>query len=224
MRLYHYTTVESFMKIWLSGKLKLSPLDRQNDILESHKPFTSAGFYPEKMKVIKETLESFKQLSFTMDYKHKLGYMSTMMWGQYADKGNGVCIELDYESLKLDTYDCLHGKVKYVRNFPSPPSVQENANDKMSIKKHIIRNKKHFFFTKLDDWKPENEYRVVSDSPEVEYINISHAVTNIWIAICKQDVREMIQELCSDDGKHVGRIWFRPNGKVMKVDVSHYKR
>ena len=50
-------------------------------------------------KYLKEK-KRYKQISLTMDFdSYTQGCMSQMMWGQYGDKGKGVCIEFDYSKL-----------------------------------------------------------------------------------------------------------------------------
>lgn len=51
-----------------------------------------------------------------MDYDTYIwGCMSTQMWAYYADKCQGVCIQLDYEKLAIPPTS-FHAPVKY-RNY-----------------------------------------------------------------------------------------------------------
>lgn len=116
MKLYHYTSVSSFSKIWQSKTLRFSEGKGTNDYFERHKVITADNgkliYNGEKttieviqhnINVIFEEINKYKQISLCRDYSNGLrGYASPMMWGQYArykdDNGvwqDGVCIELD---------------------------------------------------------------------------------------------------------------------------------
>lgn len=101
--LYHYTSFVSFVKIWLSQRLLFSPLSKMNDVQE--KSVRCASSNPNSIPILKaydEIRRKYKQISFTMDYdSYFKGCMSTIMWGHYADKCNGVCIEFDASKLSF---------------------------------------------------------------------------------------------------------------------------
>ena len=132
-RLYHYTSFNSFVKIWLTKTLKFGDITDMNDIFESN--FSSQCHSIKEMEYMNlyhEEKKHYKQISLTMDYDSFIqGCMSPMMWGQYADKGNGVCIEFDYTKLKQHIKPTmLHDAVDYVDPLPEPPNItQEVAND-----------------------------------------------------------------------------------------------
>ena len=68
-RLYHYTSFDSFVKIWLSKSLRFSPVSNVNDIQE--KVIEASISNPEQFELAKNFIairKSFKQVSFTMDY------------------------------------------------------------------------------------------------------------------------------------------------------------
>ena len=104
-KLYHYTSFDSFVKIWLNQNLRFSPLSAVNDIQEVD--FKTAVINSDRLDLCNRLNKhrlSYKQISFTMDYDSALkGCMSPMMWGLYADKRKGVCIELEYDKIKFPT-------------------------------------------------------------------------------------------------------------------------
>lgn len=100
-RLYHYTSFNSFVRIWLTQKLKFGLVTDMNDTFENS---PSVQCYTlDEMRLLDKYLKEkkrYKQISLTMDFdSYTQGCMSQMMWGQYGDKGKGVCIEFDYSKL-----------------------------------------------------------------------------------------------------------------------------
>ena len=197
-RLYHYTSYKSFTMIWLTQTLKFGKVIDMNDMFE-YNP-SSQCHTLEEIKCIDEYLEEkklYKQISLTMDYDtYTQGCMSPMMWGQYASKGNGVCIEFDYNKLKQHIKPTmLHDAVNYVDPLPEPPNItQEVANDFDSFFKI---KQKELFFTKHQSWSYENEYRIVSKG--AEYLKINDAITAIYITKCKSTECECVEELLKDN-------------------------
>lgn len=202
-RLYHYTSYKSFTMIWLTQTLKFGKVIDMNDMFE-YNP-SSQCHTLEEIKCIDEYLEEkklYKQISLTMDYDtYTQGCMSPMMWGQYASKGNGVCIEFDYNKLKQHIKPTmLHDAVNYVDPLPEPPNItQEVANDFDSFFKI---KQKELFFTKHQSWSYENEYRIVSKE---DFLEIKGAITAIYITKCKSTECECIEKLLKDNND----IYFR---------------
>lgn len=176
--LYHYTTLESFLKIWVTRKLLFSDASRMNDILESHKnlsvPIASKDLWDSYYDIV----HSYKQISLTMDYDSYLkGCMSRMMWGHYGQKGEGVCIELDPE--KLDLTQTLAQPIVYSNTPLSLPILPRELNTPDEIGKYVFDNKDLFFFTKTEDWIGENEYRIVSNT--LDSLDISKAIKCVYV-------------------------------------------
>lgn len=184
--LYHYTSFESFVKIWYNKSLKFSIVTNLNDILESN--YSVLGYNLDDIELMDKFLErrkSYKQISLCMDFdSYTKGCMSPMMWGQYASKGNGVCIELDFAKLKERLRpSMLYGSVEYSAKLPIPPIANDIRTD---IDEYIRNNQKQLFFTKHDSWRSENEFRIVSR--EDEFLNISQVISSIYIT--KKDSAE----------------------------------
>ena len=94
-KLYHYTSFDTFIRIWLSKQLKFGEIDNVNDIIEVNHGWSTNNFDSIQIATRYHELRSaYKQISFTMDYdSFYKGCMSPMMWGIYGNKGRGVCIE-----------------------------------------------------------------------------------------------------------------------------------
>ena len=192
-RLYHYTSFNSFVKIWLTKTLKFGNIMDMNDIFESN--FSSQCYSikdMEYMNLYHEEKKHYKQISLTMDYDSFIqGCMSPMMWGQYADKAKGVCIEFDYNKLMQHIEPkMLHNVVSYVSILPEPPKITQA--EVMDFDSFFMKNRKDIFFTKHNSWSHENEYRIVSKK---EFLKIDDAITAIYITKCSSYECECIEKL-----------------------------
>lgn len=182
--LYHYTSFDSFVKIWLSQRLLFSPLSKMNDVQE--KSVRCASSRPNSIPILMaydEIRRKYKQISFTMDYdSYFKGCMSTIMWGHYADKCNGVCIEFDASKLSFpdgSLYGPIHYKKALEHNTPIPSSVKAIED----IDKYIRRNSKRILFTKQSGWREENEFRVVS--ADADYLDITGSIIAVYLTSFK---------------------------------------
>ena len=124
MKLYHFTTLESFTKIWVTKTLKFSVYKNLNDSFEVNKYIDALYPHYESFDNFYTILSKYKQISFAMDSDEE-GYKSPMMWGHYAHNENGVCIELDSEKLKLEE-EIILGKVEYDYKVPFIPFDKSN--------------------------------------------------------------------------------------------------
>lgn len=178
--LYHYTSFDSFVKIWLSQQLLFSPLNKMNDIQEKSVRCASPSLDSAEMLMeYRKQREEYKQISFTMDFdSYFKGCMSPTMWGHYADKNNGVCIEIDPSVISFPA-DVLRGPVhyrKYLQHYMPIPSSLKTKDD---MAKYIRRNARRIFFTKQSSWRDENEYRVVS--LDQKSLDISGAIVAVYL-------------------------------------------
>ncbi|MFG5857268.1 DUF2971 domain-containing protein [Dysgonomonas sp. Shenzhen-Wh21] len=181
IKLYHYTSFDTFVRIWLSKRLLFSDISRVNDIDEAIKSISTsfAGNPGDRIRLAKRIILDYKQISLTKDYdSYVTGAMSPLMWGHYGDKRKGVCIELDFAKLHINK-GILYGEVKYVRDLKAAIEIPNMLNSPEDISKHIIKNKKDIFFTKRKDWIEENEFRFLSN--HYEYLDIENAITAIYI-------------------------------------------
>ena len=196
-RLYHYTSFNSFVRIWLTQELKFGVVTDMNDMFENN-PLAQCHTLDEVKLLDKYFKEKkrYKQISLTMDYdSYMQGCMSQMMWGVYGDKGKGVCIEFNYAQLmKHVKKRMLHNAIAYTDKLPEPPTItKEAANDWDSFFK---QNQKDIFFTKHDCWSKENEYRIVSKKDD--FLKIDGAITAIYVTKLKSKECECIEKLLKD--------------------------
>ena len=102
-----------------------------------------------------------------------------MMWGLYADKTKGVCIELDYNKI-LFPHNCLKGIVRYKAVLNKYQGISPDVKNECDLSRFIIKHQKELFFTKNKCWAGENEYRVLSKDDD--YLNIENAIRAVYLA------------------------------------------
>ena len=195
-KLYHYTSFESFVKIWLSQKILLGSIENVNDFMEyKHTVEVNNPCCLPLTEVFNDVRMSFRQLSFTLDDDRMEGFKNPMMWGQYANKGRGVCMEFDFNKLFLnykDKSDVFDGFVCYKDKLPklSPINGIITRND---IRRYILRNKEPIMFTKFTVWDAENEYRIVSDN--ISEIEIDNTISAVYLTSCLSDECVFVEKL-----------------------------
>jgi hypothetical protein len=195
-RLYHYTSFETFLKIWLSGYLRFASANNVNDLLERRCmwSFKNPQQYP-MAGALNDQYGAYKQISLTMDFDTYIrGCMSNMMWGHYGGKCQGVCIELDFSRLNLE--GCIYGPVEYADEVEIKHEVDPMLVNQHDIARYITENKNKFFFTKTKAWKEENEFRIVSNSRKE--LPIRDAVVSISLTRYGLDNYDMIRQLIGD--------------------------
>lgn len=196
-RLYHFTSFDTFVKIWLTQKLRFSPTKNVNDILEAR---TSVALRnPQQQPLMYAFFDckaKYKQISLTMDYdSYMYGCMAPMMWGYYADKRKGVCIQLDFEKLNL-ARPLLFGPVKYVKYLKHSVYLDPKIKSIQDLNKFIRKNKQTLFFTKDKSWAGENEYRILSENED--FLDITDAITCIYLTEFDSTECLLVEKLVAD--------------------------
>ena len=211
MKLYHYTSLSSFEKIWENKTIKFSVSKTTNDFFERNKSLrlTSNSF---PLGISKEKLDSFfksvfcelecyRQISLSMDKEIK-GYANPMMWGQYArtkvEKDcweDGVCIELESSLLKKPTQFFYEDEIDYDK-MPMPCLEGFDISNPQAAEDYVTRNQKLLFFTKHKQWEHENEYRLICKG--VEFLDISNAITAIYV-LDESDALDKVNNIVKDE-------------------------
>lgn len=203
MKLYHYTSLDSFLWIWQSQRLLFSKSHKttNNDLFEKCKWFTITGdamsVKKEAWKKFSDNIDTFLQISLTRDYKDCEGCLSPMMWGQYADNGNGVCIELDSEKLELSNNNIWGSKIKYL---PCQPEVRVDANIVNNSSMHfsfIKAHKREIFFRKHKHWRNENEFRFISNVEK--HLMISDAALRVYVPSSQGHTSYVVRKVVGND-------------------------
>jgi len=209
MKLYHYTTIEAFAKIWVSKQLRFSESKNTNDLFEKRKTWEfvcgilPAGDDKNIMeafeifgKAFSDILTKYKQISFTRDYRSLSGYKSSMMWGQYAHNENGVCIEFDSDKFHFPP-NVYRSKVFYSYHVPTIRFDKDRAFlDKAYMQQFVKVNRKSIFFTKHKHWEHENEFRVITN--QHEFLSIDGAITKVYVYDSKSINTRVVEHIIND--------------------------
>ena len=210
--LYHYTSFDTFVRIWCTQQLKLGSISGVNDIQEKTKPITVRNLQQMPLAhAFHKIISSYKQLSFTMDYDTYLkGSMAPMMWGYYADKSNGVCIEFDYNKLNFPK-GTIKGPIKYVPYLIKDIQLPSDIATIKDLKKFIKRSARNIFLTKHKSWAGENEYRAVCQ--DIDYLDISDAISAIYVTSYNSIECLMVEKMLEGTDIPVKFIHFNASGK-----------
>ena len=156
-KLYHYTKFDTAIKILESHSLRFGRLHNMNDIHENDKlsyvdtTGTLINSFPsDLLDAIDCEMAKYRQISLTIDdmEQNKLGFDLHQMWGLYADKGKGVCLVFDKDTLcnNLDK-DVQHINVSYDKAVES--FYIAKPNDSQSIQYDIQKQIKKIFLKNL---------------------------------------------------------------------------
>lgn len=223
-KIYHTTSLNSFLLIWATKKLKFSSLTGVNDMKEMR---FSIGHENQQLLpmlfAMHDVRKSYKQISFTMDFDSSIkGYASPLIWGVYGDKNKGVCIELDYQKLKF-SQDCFCDVVEYKDRTNQHIEIPEYIVTVNSLKSFIRTHQKEIFFVKDICWEHENEYRVISDSDG--FLDISEAITAVYVADIDGLAFEILNEILKDTKIKFGYVHIdKGSGVLFASDARMYKQ
>lgn len=222
-KLYHTTSLNSFMLIWAKKRLKFASLTGVNDMKEFTISINDES--PQRLPMIfamQDVRKAYKQISFTMDFDSSIkGYASPLLWGVYGDKNKGVCIELDYNKLNMPT-NCFHDIVKYENKTRHQIEIPKDVVSINSLKSFIRSHQKELFFMKDKCWEHENEYRIISDADE--YLDITDAITSVYVADLDGLAFEIVDELLKNTNIKLGYVHVdRDSGVLFSSDARKYK-
>ena len=196
-KLYHFTSFDTFVRIWLSKKLKFSSILNVNDIQESMKGISISN--PSHLPVMfafQDLITQYKQISFSLDQDSSIkGYMNTMMWGYYADKARGVCVEFDYNKLTIPE-NVLRGLVNYQDIPQQRTDIPDSITTIKELKVYIASEQNNLFFIKQTGWSGENEYRLVCNT--LDFLDIDGAIDCVYLTSYDSDECKMVEQLVQD--------------------------
>lgn len=158
-KLYHYTNLDSALRIIESNTILFNHLSNMNDINELYRPLFYDNVTEEIETLAKAEMAKYQQISLTRDFC-RMGFDIPAMWGHYGDNGKGVCFIFDKKKL-IDSIPktVYHDKVEYVSQNHSFSVYFETKEEKIVPFKN--EDIKDFFFKKTCDWSYEQEYRLL---------------------------------------------------------------
>ena len=158
--LFHYTKFESALKIIASGYLKFGDFKNMNDIAEAYREV----FGMADDSIIYKVLADYQSICLTKDKPTRRGFSVDSLWGHYAQKGNGVCLVFDKKKLKEQLKNQFGrnakiAKISYVSDHVG--TVFTDGYSEGEVRQYVKGHVKQIFFTKSNDWKYENEIRII---------------------------------------------------------------
>lgn len=205
--LYHFTSLDSLIKILLTDKFRLSSVDYMNDINESLPLYESVEVSAENVekekKIRRRTfLGCFNVLEENENIRDK-----SSLWGYYAQSCTGVCLKINkakFDALLLKViYDFENDvsesnvhierfKIKYEKESDIYKHRKICAND---VGLDFYTYLKYLYDKKSNEWKVENEFRYLvynADYQDEEYYyidNFSDAIEDIYIGKNNTDLK-----------------------------------
>lgn len=234
-KLYHFTTLDSAIKIIESNSLRFGRLNNMNDIHETSKNmyenYDSQEFIKEKLNELYNEIYRYRQISFTRDTEDKCGFDLHNMWGLYANKFEGVCLVFDknelLEQISKSGDDIYKGEVSYDRKINS--SITSEKTDIAGVPSITQENAKDIFFHKRKEWEHEQEFRLIKKCPigyREEYLFLGDSLKYIILSNILKDVDDVrnirkIKSCAKPSGKEDIPILIYGNGLFEYSLISH---
>ena len=199
-KLYHFTTLDSFMKIWLSKKLLFSDRNRMNDVAEKFDMISGNNIT--KMQAYLYAVREYKQISLAnkiLDSGIEI-YKSPLMWGLYANKGTGICIEFDKHKLIEHCSGMSYRDIEYCKCIPNNSLIDDfnlHINSIDDARQIVDNNLNDIFFKKYEGWKFENEFRIISRKHS--YLDVSNSISRVYIFDVDFSTTEIIYNLINSE-------------------------
>lgn len=205
-KLYHFTSFDTALKIIESNRLRFGRLSNMNDLHENDKlcfvdeTNQKPDHFPsDVLDTLHDEIYKYRQISFSMDSKNgeKKGFDLHQMWGNYADKGKGVCLVFDKGELEKsnDMQNIFHEDVIYDETQKLDSFVVSKSQTPTDVSAEVSRRLKDIFFHKRKEWEHEQEYRFLKKCPNCqkeEYLHLGHALKFVILSSCLREIDEVL--------------------------------
>ena len=169
--LYHYTSAESLFKILEDMTLKPSRVQNLNDLNEGALYRFISDFVYDKAVVEDYVKQNCTLLCFSKNYEGFPGIIfrgtnHPAMWAHYANNSTGACIVIDEKRFIERNREYLQNIFYKLEDVSYDGHLLLNK-DKIriggncDIKKLVEEHYKSIFFHKHEDWKMEDERRLL---------------------------------------------------------------
>lgn len=172
--LYHFTSIDSFIKILVTEKFRLSCINKMNDVNESLAIFEKFSSFNKEQRIIKHEkyirertfLGCFNVLKENEDIRDKVS-----MWGYYADSCKGICMEIDKRKLDERIWGLIWDEKNrsinceiHIDKFKIKYKKQSDINEQ---KKRLYKNNMGIYFTNMKK-SYDNEFDRLIDELDSE--------------------------------------------------------
>lgn len=173
-------------------------------------------------KDLQKRKESVAERILYTDYSGR-GFSLPRMWAQYSNNNSGICLVFNKNQLikmiEKEVGGALihYGDIEYKSQFQNYEFSKERLNELLDLitrnnskiqtgiydVRFLIENMdfvKYNYFSKLDDWKAENEFRFLAYGDQPYFVrNISKALTGIIIGEkIEPEDEKIIKYFCND--------------------------
>jgi hypothetical protein len=128
-------------------------ISRKNDLI---KKFSDTNKFKEDLH---ENIKNINNLYGVCCFSRN--WDNITQWGYYGDSHKGYTIGFEYIDLWKLKYASYADDVKYVPKYPEIPLKDYWPSNKTTPEKHFFEISKILYFTKLQRWEHEDEWRMV---------------------------------------------------------------
>jgi hypothetical protein len=164
--LIHFTSINSFLSIVQSKELRLNALENLSDTEEWNHLMTKF-----ELNLDDPDIKNFKSclFSFSTCENNSDNIRNEQMWCEYADKGNGLIIELEVDKYVQSAYLSFLGKIQYTNEMPNELQELKRRHNAFAsrhrVGKNVIAttlNALASFYKSHFDFSHENEIRILN--------------------------------------------------------------
>lgn len=177
---YKYTTLDTFMKVFQNGTIRMNSVVAMNDTSETN-------ILQDAIRNFKEPIETEADMYLESNTRFITSFSaledSLPMWSQYGDKGNGVCLVFERGPLFMED-DLL--QINYIsKDNETVKKIEQlqRALKEKEINFYFALLDKYRNFIKYDFYKSEEEYRylVVQEKEDNWTVNADYNLVAPYI-------------------------------------------
>ncbi len=184
-------------------------MEKINKNINNHKFNTKMVCF----SIDEEDVEDYHRDFIYQNY-YKRGFCLPRMWSQYGDNNRGMCFGFEKEKLIDSVKESVthkenvhHGNVIYtndVNRLHEATQVlidKENCSESQEeiVEIHIKKNFQDIYFTKLQNWRDENEYRIIylGENHEDLFVQIDDSIKVIYLGLEFPHIyQQLVEKLC----------------------------
>lgn len=235
-KIYHFTKLSTAIEYILpTMALRTNFLNKMNGPKENQKwafggvnvPYEQ--LYPNEIKSHSDRLYQFGEdikskiqaICFVYSDKY-FGFENEMMWAQYADNHQGVCLEIDTDlfldenkSIKIFKFQNMNYVTKK-RNewihWDKSKTKDENINQ------YIESNFEELFFSKSHYWEKEYEKRLLILDDDYCFLNIKESLIGIYYGLFTNiNYDNSIQQFINPKTTKSYKVYFE-NNRLKRIE------
>ncbi|WP_321281152.1 DUF2971 domain-containing protein [Marinifilum fragile] len=238
-KIYHYTKLSTAIEFILpSMTLRTNYLNRMNGPKENQKwafggvnvPYED--MYPEldfaidkshfdSMYMFGEEIKSKVQALCFVQSDDYPGYENEMMWAQYAENHNGICLEIDTDLFLNENSDIDILKFQNIDYSPKKNKWFHWNNDltkKENIDNFIKGNLESLFLSKSHYWEKECEKRLLILDNQYCNLKIKESLTGVYYGLSTDRNYDIaVRQFIDVNKTKMYRVYFEDN-KLKKME------